>query len=278
VTCYVSDHAPPNRRSLFPLPPPRPQAPPSSFDPSGAFNPVELLWKLTLSILLPLAIGRSLRYFARVRAFVKAHKGHLKLVSSSLLIMVPWVVISTSSQQLRTIPGGSFVILLVLGVVLHGGLLAGNYAVCRYVLHRKVALAERKSVVINASQKTINTAMSVIQFLPPSDVLGLDKGLLILPCLLSHFIQILMDAYLASWWKQFTDDGDGVGGGAPAAGGTAGAPAAAAPAGGSSSSSSSSAMDAKLLRAPSHEGVDVRPVEATAWHDGPPGVASEAYR
>lgn len=262
------------------------QAPPSSFDPSGAFNPVELLWKLTLSILLPLTIGRSLRYFDAVRAFVKAHKGHLKLLSSSLLIMVPWVVISTSAEQLRTIPGGSFFILVVLGVALHGGLLAGNYAVCRYVLRGRVALAERKSVVINASQKTINTAMSVIQFLPPSDVLGLDKGLLILPCLLSHFIQILMDAYLASSWKLVTEDeDDGVGGGrAPAAAAgaapgiavelAAGAPASTVVA----AASTAGGMGTKLLAAPSHEGVDVRPVEASPWHDGPPGVASKAYR
>ena len=47
--------------------------------------------------------------------------------------------------------------------------------------------AVRKAVVINCAQKTVNTAVSVIQFLPPA--LG-NHGLLLLPCIISHFCQV----------------------------------------------------------------------------------------
>ena len=64
-------------------------------------------------------------------------------------------------------------------------LLAANYGACLVLPMR--SLAESKAVVINASQKTVNTAVSVIQFLPLS--LG-NHGLLLLPCIISHFVQV----------------------------------------------------------------------------------------
>jgi hypothetical protein len=96
-----------------------------------------------------------------------------------------------------------FAVLLALGVGLHALLLAFNFSVARLL---PIRLAERKSLVINASQKTINTAMSVVQFLPDTGAPGLAKGALMIPCLISHFCQIVMDAVLASKWKAVTDD------------------------------------------------------------------------
>jgi sodium/bile acid cotransporter 7 len=166
----------------------------------GAFDPAELLWKLTLSILLPLGAGQALKAASRrVAGWVAAHKAALKYVSSALLVLIPWVVVSTSAAQLAAVPAGSFALLLLMAVAFHGALLAANYAVARAL---PVGLPERKALVINAAQKTINTALSVVQFLPASDALGLDKGLLLIPCLVSHFTQIVMDAYLASYWKK----------------------------------------------------------------------------
>ena len=50
---------------------------------------------------LPLLVGKSLRYFNAVVAFVNRHKLALKLTSSLLLIIVPWINMSQSSQQLH---------------------------------------------------------------------------------------------------------------------------------------------------------------------------------
>jgi hypothetical protein len=62
-----------------------------------------------------------------------------------------------------------------------------------------MGLKEKKAVVISASQKTLNTAVSVIAFLPAS--LG-DKGLITVPSIISHCIQIIIDGFLVSWWKK----------------------------------------------------------------------------
>ena len=220
-------------------------------DSGSVFNPLTLLWQLTVSILVPLAVGKALRWFVRVVDFVKRWKLQLKLLSSFLLIMVPWTTMSQSSEQLHATcefrdtrifslhtssrhdnlvfasrpahiidtqeqlyyrvsqrlhlsccfplaAAGSFFI--ALGIGFHLVLLVANYAAAAVL--PMGGLAERKSVVINASQKTVNTAMSVLQFLPAT--LG-NRGLLTLPCIISHFVQIIMDAYIVSYWKNYTD-------------------------------------------------------------------------
>jgi hypothetical protein len=40
--------------------------------------------------------------------------------------------------------------------------------------------------------------MAVISFLDPKFVP--DNGLLIIPCLCSHFVQLFWDAIIATWW------------------------------------------------------------------------------
>lgn len=179
--------------------------------PSGTdtgLDPVELLWKLTLTILLPLLIGKALRYFTRVVAFVKAWKLQLKFVSSGLLIMVPWMSISAAAGLLRDTPAGYVFALIGIGSGLHLMLLVFNYTVCTLIAWQwpaKLRLPERKSVVINASQKTVNTAVSVIAYIPLT--LG-DKGLLTLPCILAHLSQIIIDAFIVAQWRKVREEGE----------------------------------------------------------------------
>lgn len=230
----------------------------TSRDAAGAFNPLELLWKLSLSILLPLGLGQALKLgLPAIDTWVQAHKTGLKYTSAGLLILVPWVVVSTSADQLAAVQPGSFAAIAAIGISFHAILLALNYGAC---LLLPIPLAERKSVVINASQKTINTAMSVLQFLPASEALGIDKGLLIIPCIISHFAQIIMDAYVASYWKAFSD--------LPAPGGSTGAvdgAAAGASAGASGAQASAQGSTSSLASTVSDVSVDVEmiPVKAS---------------
>jgi len=57
----------------------------------------------------------------------------------------------------------------------------------------------RRAVVLAASQKTLPIAVAVIMQL--GTTLGERSGLAVLPCVLAHFSQILMDSMLVSWWK-----------------------------------------------------------------------------
>ena len=78
------------------------------------------------------------------------------------------------------------------------------------------SLARPQAVVVNCSQKTLNTAVSVIAFLPAA--LG-DRGLITVPCIIAHLAQIVMDGFLVARWKHVTDEAAAVadGGAAKAA-------------------------------------------------------------
>lgn len=52
-------------------------------------DPLPMVVKLLLTVLLPLVVGKSLRYFAWVRRRTARHKVFLKLASISLIIPIP---------------------------------------------------------------------------------------------------------------------------------------------------------------------------------------------
>lgn len=170
-----------------------------SVEGGSALDPVDLLVKLALTIMLPLVVGKAFTFWRPAAAFFSKHKMALKLTSSALLISVPWITMSQSAARLRTTPIGSVFAVLGLGIALHVLLLLFNYGVTHFL---PIALPERKAVVLCASQKTVTTALSVLQFVPPELA---DRGLLMLPILLSHFAQTIMDAIIAAKWKSVTD-------------------------------------------------------------------------
>ena len=95
-----------------------------------------------------------------------------------------------------------------IGAVVHLVYLAINYAVASSVL--RLPTAERKAVVIVASQKTIPVAMTVLELLP--DAVG-AKGLVAIPCILSHLVQILIDGVVVARWANTDAPDDGEEGG-----------------------------------------------------------------
>jgi len=167
---------------------------------AGALDPGALIGQLCLTILLPLSVGKALRYIPAVCTLVSRFKLQLKLLSSALLISLPWIMMSRSSAQLHQVELLPFAALLGLGIAMHLVLLVLNYFGARAVPW--IALAERKAIVISGSQKTINTAVSVLVALPAQ--MG-DAGLLVLPCLICHFAQTVIDAFLIAQWAKYVD-------------------------------------------------------------------------
>jgi solute carrier family 10 (sodium/bile acid cotransporter), member 7 len=166
-----------------------------------SFDPVSLLAKLLLLILLPLGIGKLLQQVSYVAQFSKKYKFHLKILSSLMLILVPYVNFSQAVDQLHSTSSLDILKLVAAGILLHVVLLIFNYVSCILL---RIKLPETKAVVINASQKTINTAMVVIQYLP--DIAG-NKGLFTIPCVIGHFSQTIIDAFVSSYWKSVNEPG-----------------------------------------------------------------------
>ena len=161
-----------------------------------------LLANLMLTLLLPLIIGKCVRELSpTVRSRVKQHKTFLSTFSSICLITVPWMKLSMSQATLVALDAGSLFTLLACALLIHLVYLACNYGVARHVL--RLSLDMRKSLVIMASQKTLPMAMSVLSFFPQS--LG-EPGLIAIPCIISHLVQLFVDAFLAARWAQVTVD------------------------------------------------------------------------
>ena len=158
-----------------------------------------LLLKLLLYILLPLLLGKGINLmFACVSPCTKRFKIRLKLFSSLLLVMVPWMSVSKSADKFNTMNGGEVVAVFGIGIALHLLYLALTFSTAsKYMFD--FALAEKKAVVILGSQKTLPVALSVISFLP--EALG-SQGLMALPCIISHFCQIVMDGVVAAKWAE----------------------------------------------------------------------------
>jgi len=69
-------------------------------------------------------------------------------------------------------------------------------------------LEQNKALLIMCSQKSLSLALPLLGFLP--EEVGV-KGFLAIPMISAHFMQLLFDASLASWWKNRQDDGSFLG-------------------------------------------------------------------
>jgi len=155
-------------------------------------SPQDLLVKLCLSILLPLAAGKFLRRF--VEDWVTRNRSWVGLVSNVALISVPWMKFSQSSERLAQIAPLSLAVLVLSGLAIHLLYLLLNSGASRLL---RLMPAARKAVVLLASQKTLPVALTVLAFLPvPAEV----KGLVAIPCITSHLGQIFVDAVVATRW------------------------------------------------------------------------------
>jgi len=152
----------------------------------------DLLAKLCLSILLPLAVGKYLRRF--VAGWVNAHRARLSFSSNVALISVPWMKFSQSSERLMQVAPLEMVLLVVAGLAIHVLYLLLNTGAVKLL---PIKWAEGKAVVLLASQKTLPVAMTVLAFLPVPDE---AKGLIAIPCITFHLGQIFLDAFLATHW------------------------------------------------------------------------------
>mmetsp|Transcript_20831 Transcript_20831/g.44753 ORF Transcript_20831/g.44753 Transcript_20831/m.44753 type:complete len:254 (-) Transcript_20831:94-855(-) len=167
-----------------------------------AIDPFPLLLKLISMILLPLVLGKLARESsARVLAFYSRHKLALSLLSSVVMSVIVWMSISSSASVLKQLAWQNVIGLLIVGILIHVIYLTFNYAAASFVLG--LTTPTRKAVVIMASQKTLPMAITVLNLFPPS--LG-EPGLIAAPCITSHLVQTLIDAFIAGKWSMLQEE------------------------------------------------------------------------
>ncbi|CAM9869040.1 unnamed protein product, partial [Heterosigma akashiwo] len=170
----------------------------------GVFiSPLPLLLKLLMTILLPMVAGKLLQQvsssfhpLAFINKFACAYGFQLKILSNFLLVMLPWIKISQASTSLKNTAVTQLLFCLSAAAVLHILILVINCAVLVGGRANVHSPREFRSVLFMASQKTMLLAMSMISFLPEQGI-G-QVGLVIIPCIILHSLQLFMDAPLAS--------------------------------------------------------------------------------
>ncbi|KAJ0973411.1 hypothetical protein J5N97_021370 [Dioscorea zingiberensis] len=168
---------------------------------------MELVRGLISTLLVPLVIGKVFREtFNSVTDFVDQNRRSLSITSALLLSLVPWIQVSRSRSLLLSVHPTAFAIAISLGALLHLALLAMNtlavwsLSVVSGSSQSVFAKKENaRAVIIVASQKTLPVMVAVVEQL--RGALG-QSGLLILPCVASHIIQIIIDSFLVNMWTQ----------------------------------------------------------------------------
>mmetsp|Transcript_2408 Transcript_2408/g.5548 ORF Transcript_2408/g.5548 Transcript_2408/m.5548 type:complete len:508 (+) Transcript_2408:152-1675(+) len=157
-------------------------------------NPVPIILQLIFEILVPLAIGKLLRTWKPIADLVKYFSTTLKLLSSLFLVLIPWMKISSSAESFSQIDGLSFVYMWLTAIGIHIFYLAFNFVFAHFALRLK--LPALIAVVLTCSQKTLPVAITVLQYLP-TDIIG-SVGLVTIPVVVCHLMQILIDSVIAS--------------------------------------------------------------------------------
>jgi len=157
---------------------------------------VALLIKLILTVLLPLLVGKGLRYVSRVKSCVIKFSDTLKVISIILLAIIPWLKVSRASAQkaFSGISVASIFVVLGWGLAMHVLFIIVILPPCLLLKLKKPAL---KSVMILASQKSLAVAVTISGFLPFTQA---EQGLVSLPLIVIHIGILVFDSVWASLW------------------------------------------------------------------------------
>jgi sodium/bile acid cotransporter 7 len=156
-----------------------------------------MLWKVAQLILLPMIIGQLARPFVYQRNWFKNIAPHFKLVNHSIIIFIVYSAFcqSIASNAWDGIGAGSIVILLMLTLmvvlIIHGGAwISGRLITTK--------LEDRITILFCGAQKTLaaGAPMAVAIFSQTEQLSQVNLGLLLLPLLCYHPIQLFLAAML----------------------------------------------------------------------------------
>ncbi|XP_044462291.1 probable sodium/metabolite cotransporter BASS4, chloroplastic [Mangifera indica] len=174
----------------------------------GVSVPTEQLFRsLVLTLLIPLILGKILREsFKGLAKFVDHNRKLFSQISAIFLSLVPWIQVSRSRSLLLMVKPKVFLLAIGMGILLHLILLAFNAIAVRSLSAvsggSQSAFAKKENVsafVLVASQKTLPVMVAVVEQL--GGAFG-KSGLLVLPCVAAHLIQIIMDSFLVNSWPR----------------------------------------------------------------------------
>lgn len=152
-------------------------------------DPVALLQKLMLLVLLPFFIGAILRRLSSINP----HHILLQYLPSSCVIIAVWMSLSSSSDVFASLQLSTLISIVLASIAVHLILM-----LCAWLAGKLMKLEWQALValVFTASQKTLPVAVSVLTALNGA----LGEALLV--CVLFHFLQLFIDSMLPAPLKK----------------------------------------------------------------------------
>jgi sodium/bile acid cotransporter 7 len=156
-----------------------------------------LLTKVAKLILLPLLAGQLLRPFIWERGFIQKVHPSFKIINHSIILFIVFAAIGRSllSNAWSGIGPGSVALLILMTALVVALVHAGVWISAAWVtgIH-----ADRIAALFCGSQKTLaaGAPMAVAIFADGSAFAGIDPGLVILPLLCYHPLQLFLAAIL----------------------------------------------------------------------------------
>ena len=175
------------------------------FDLAGVavVDPLPLVESLARTMLAPLLLGVTVRavvpFLWRLIDWMRPLS---RLLQQACLVATPWMSISLYAPQLAEVAPVQLAWAAGAAAAVHALLLLAN-SIAAWVLglggRGRAAARTRRPVVLAASQKTLPVCIAVLHQL--EGALG-TPGLIVLPCIFYHMLQVLMGSMLVGVWLQ----------------------------------------------------------------------------
>jgi solute carrier family 10 (sodium/bile acid cotransporter), member 7 len=163
------------------------------------------LWGLATSlfvlVVLPIVIGQTLRISSRFALGVNKRKALLStLCQVGILSMVMLGAVQMGNRLASTSAAATSLVSIVLVVVLTTFAHVTTLVLAWYLAEATgVQRPQRIAVALSGSQKTLMIGLK----------LAMDCGVSILPMVIYHVGQLILDALIADWWKRHPDTAAG---------------------------------------------------------------------
>eukprot|EP00929_Paragymnodinium_shiwhaense_P119431 TRINITY_DN9132_c0_g1_i2.p1 TRINITY_DN9132_c0_g1~~TRINITY_DN9132_c0_g1_i2.p1 ORF type:complete len:449 (+),score=80.82 TRINITY_DN9132_c0_g1_i2:81-1427(+) len=156
-----------------------------------------LLIRLSVGVIFPLLLGKLLRMSSqRVRDVAKRARPAVKLIQTFFVIIIAWMKLSDAAHLIFDIEWHEMLKILMTSSSIHVALLSFHWVAARVFL---LDSPEAACLIILCAEKTFPVAVTVISFLRPQQV-G-NVGLLLIPTVMSHFVQLFGDSLLFMLWN-----------------------------------------------------------------------------
>ncbi|CAI7841507.1 unnamed protein product [Closterium sp. NIES-53] len=163
-----------------------------------------LLRGLVTTLLVPLFIGMAVRRsIPAVATWADQRKQQLSMANNAMLSFVPWMQVSSARAAILRLDMTQLLPIAAAGIAVHLSFLALNMGVMAALrritppLPLQEANAVDRAVIILSSQKTLPVAATVVEKI--GTLMG-EPALVLLPCILTHFLQIFIDSLLVNKW------------------------------------------------------------------------------